>query len=445
MLFALGGLALSLALSVITYTLADRYLLGQRERSASRQTYLNARAFRDEILVAGRDTAEALNRLEVPSSSSVVVERGGEWFASSIAIGRASVPSGLRRMVEQGVPAKQRINLAGDPHLVIGLPIPAVDGEYFEVFSLNELDKTLGVVRNALVGAAAATMLLAALLGFWASRRVLQPLTAVGGAAAEIAEGDLTRRLEDRGDPDLHELTESFNRMVDALQLRIERDARFASSVSHELRSPLTTLAAGAELIAADETALPERARAAFHVLRTDVARFQSLVENLLELSRAEADVDEVVAEPVRLGELVLHSTGTVVGPAFAVDIDPDVAAEPMLTDKRRLERVLANLLDNARAHGDGVARVGLERRGDHVRITVDDHGTGVAPEEREQVFERFYRGAAAGRRDPGSGTGLGLALVLEHVRILRGKVWVEDSPDTGGARFVVELPWEPA
>lgn len=445
MLFALGGLALSLALSVITYTLADRYLLGQREGSASRQTYLNARAFRDEILVASRDTAEALNRLEVPSTSSVVVERGGEWFASSIAIGRASVPSGLRRMVEQGVPAKQRINLAGDPHLVIGLPIPAVDGEYFEVFSLNELDKTLGVVRNALVGAAAATTLLAALLGFWASRRVLQPLTAVGGAAAEIAEGDLTRRLEDRGDPDLHELTESFNRMVDALQLRIERDARFASSVSHELRSPLTTLAAGTEMLAVDEAALPSRARVALHVLRTDVARFQSLVEDLLELSRAEADVDEVFAEPVRLGELVLHSTGTVTGPVFPVAIDPAAAAEPMLTDKRRLERVLANLLENARAHGDGVARVGLERRGDHVRITVDDHGTGVAPEEREQVFERFYRGAAAGRRDPGSGTGLGLALVLEHVRILRGKVWVEDSPDTGGARFVVELPWEPA
>ncbi len=444
-LFALGGLALSLLLSVITYTLADRYLVTQRERSATRQTYLNARALRDELLGPTSEAGAALTGLELPRARDAVLEQDGKWFSTSVAVGQGSVPPELRALVRSGTPGHQRIKLAGDPLLVVGLPIPAVRGEYFELFSLSELDSTLDVIRRALIGAAAATTLLAALLGFWASRRVLRPLTVVGGTAAEIADGDLSLRLEDQGDPDLRELTESFNRMVDALQARIERDARFASSVSHELRSPLTTLATASELIEQREDELTPRTREAFRVLLSDVRRFRRLVEQLLELGRAEADVDELVIEPVRLGELVLHSATLIPGPSFTIEMDPDVTDDPVLTDKRRLERVLANLLDNARIHGNGVAAVSLVAHGDRLRISIDDRGEGVDAAERERVFERFYRGAAAGRRNDESGTGLGLALVTEHMRILGGTVWIEDVPDAPGARFVVDLPWRPA
>jgi signal transduction histidine kinase len=442
-LFGLGGLALSLLLALITYTLADRYLVAQRERSARRQTYLNARVLRQDLLTPGADVTTALADLELPANSSAVFRQAEKWFASSIAVGRTSIPSPLRDLVGRGDAAHQRIELDGEPTLVVGVPLPTVEGEYFEVFRLEELDNTLGVIREALVGAAAATTVLAALLGVWASRRVLQPLAEVGSAAAEIAEGDLSRRLEDSGDPDLSELTHSFNRMVDALQARIERDARFASSVSHELRSPLTTLAAASELVANLREELPPRSRDAVDVLRSDVDRFQRLVEELLELSRAEAQVDDLVPEPVRLGELLLHMTTAAPGSSFTIEIDPEVSEIAILTEKRRLERILANLLENARSHGGGIERVTIGRFDDRARIAIEDRGPGVATAERQRVFERFYRGVAAGRRNAAAGTGLGLALVAEHARALGAVVYIEDG--RSGARFVVELPWRPA
>ncbi|MDQ6726821.1 MAG: sensor histidine kinase [Actinomycetota bacterium] len=100
----------------------------------------------------------------------------------------------------------------------------------------------------------------------------------------------------------------------------------------------------------------------------------------------------------------------------------------------------MANLVDNARLHGGGVRRVGVEQSSGWARIVVEDSGPGVAAGDRERIFERFARGGAAGRRSESDGTGLGLSLVREHVRLHQGRVWVEDA-DAGGARFVVELP----
>ncbi|HVF32764.1 MAG TPA: HAMP domain-containing sensor histidine kinase, partial [Acidimicrobiales bacterium] len=111
------------------------------------------------------------------------------------------------------------------------------------------------------------------------------------------------------------------------------------------------------------------------------------------------------------------------------------------LGDKRRLERVLVNLVENAAAYGGGATKVEVGRRNGHVHVVVEDRGSGVPAAERTKVFERFFRGSAAGRRGAGGGSGLGLALVVEHVRLHGGTVWVEDGPGGLGARFVVELP----
>jgi signal transduction histidine kinase len=169
------------------------------------------------------------------------------------------------------------------------------------------------------------------------------------------------------------------------------------------------------------------------------------LVSDLLELARADAEVDEVAVEPVNLGELVLHAVGLTNEGDFVVEIDPRLAATPVLTDKRRVSRIVTNLVENARHHGGGVRAVHVVRLDHEVRLVVDDAGPGVPASERAQVFERFFRGAAAGRRDGTSGTGLGLALVAEHVRLLHGRVWVEDATPGPGARFVVELPVDDA
>jgi signal transduction histidine kinase len=112
--------------------------------------------------------------------------------------------------------------------------------------------------------------------------------------------------------------------------------------------------------------------------------------------------------------------------------------------DKRRFERVMANLLENAANYGGGATVITVRATvQDEVEIVVDDAGPGINPLERAKVFERFYRGSASGRRGTGTGSGLGLALVAEHVRLMHGRAWVESSPSEG-ARFVVALPVVP-
>ena len=152
----------------------------------------------------------------------------------------------------------------------------------------------------------------------------------------------------------------------------------------------------------------------------------------------------ELAADEVVLAEFVRQAAR--VGRGGSAPIDFDLHVDPYATDvvvradKRRLERVVANLVENAQRHAGGVTRISVERAGAWAFIAVEDAGPGVAPADQERIFERFARGSAAGRRGGGDGTGLGLALVREHVRLHHGSVWVEPRPG-GGARFVVKLP----
>jgi two-component system sensor histidine kinase MtrB len=174
-------------------------------------------------------------------------------------------------------------------------------------------------------------------------------------------------------------------------------------------------------------------------------------VGDLLEMSRADAGSTDIFLEEVNVSELVQRSVeasarsrdGQVAPPA--VLIDPAVRAWRVGVDKRRFERVMANLMENAANSGGGVTEITVRPGGpDQVEVTVDDAGPGIDPRERIKVFERFYRGSAAGRRGTGTGTGLGLSLVAEHMRAMQGRAWVESSP-AGGARLVVSLPVQPA
>ena len=443
-MFALGGLCISAVLALVMYEIAERYLVRQREDTATRQAYIDARVVRDALRSEETDPNEALDNLQLPASSSVVLERDGLWYGTSVAIGQENLPEDFQDVVLDGLPARQRVEIRQGLDLIVGVPIPEVDASYFEIFSLDEVESSLGVIRTTVLLGAAATTLATALLGFWVGRRTLKPVQDVSVAAATIAAGDLGTRLDAQGDPDLEPLAESFNSMVDALQDRIEQDARFVSDVSHELRSPLTTLATAAAVLQKRRNELPERSRVSLDLLVAEIERFQRVVEELLELSRAEAGSDALDLQPVRLSDLVLHTVTRNDGAPPVIRVAPEVAETPLLTDKRRLERVLVNLLDNARTHGGGATAVTVVRSNGHVRMAVDDDGPGVPDRERKRVFQRFFRGAASGRRGTTSGTGLGLALVAEHARAMDGKAWVEDAPG-GGARFVLEVPWTPA
>jgi signal transduction histidine kinase len=367
-----------------------------------------------------------------------VVLHTGRWFASSLDLGRDALPAALQvAVVDRQTRARQRYILDHVPRLAVGLPLPGGDA-YFEVFPLRELDRTLRTLRLALATAAGASMAGAAGLGVWGSRRLLDPLAEIGAIATSIADGALDARLDVGSEVELAALAASFNRMVASLQVRIERDARFASNVSHELRSPLTALRSAVQNMQTRQPSMDERTARSLDLLAREVDRFERLVQDLIEISRFDAGAVRASFEEVFLGELVLYALEALPGGEVPVEVTAAAADAVVRADKRRLEQVIANLVGNARLHGGGIDQVRIETNGGRARIIVEDRGSGVPPEDQDRVFERFYRGQDADRS--AGGVGLGLALVAEHARLHGGRAWVEDRAG-GGARFVVELP----
>ncbi len=222
--------------------------------------------------------------------------------------------------------------------------------------------------------------------------------------------------------------------MADTLATRIQRDAQFAADVSHELRSPLTTMTASASVLESRRAELPSVAREAVDLLVVDIARFAELLEDLLDLARDHEPLDPASQPLVDLADL---ATLELDGRQELLVRSGDTRVR---ADGRRLSRVIANLVQNADAHGGGVARVAVEQHGDAVRLSVSDAGPGVPLEDREAVFDRFSRGMSTPSRASSGGTGLGLALVRDHVLAHGGACWYEDA-DSGGACFVVEIP----
>ena len=444
--FALGALLLSTFLATITWGVTRDRLMDQRQTSATRQAVLNARFVNNRLGPADLDALEVLSQVGTPEGSSPILRIGEDWFAvNPIDFGQDSLPTSVQEaVIEDESFTRMRYEFGGNTVLAVGLPLPTADAAYFEVVSLDELEETLDSLGIILIAASILTTLAGAALGWYFSRRTLLPLQDVGRAARAIAGGRLATRLDRTTDPDLVALTESFNDMAEALERRIERDARFASEVSHELRSPLMTLSASLEVLKTRRDELPERSRSALDLLDDDVARFQQLVEDLLEISRIDAGADQLDLEPVNLAEFVIQAVAASGAGEVPVEYDDQMSDLVVQADKRRLVRVIANLLDNAERYADGPTRIELSRENGMARIAIEDEGPGVPAQEQLQIFERFSRGTTAASRGAGAGVGLGLALVDEHVRLHGGAVHVESRANGhGGARFVVELPLE--
>jgi len=438
--FGLGALALSATMSGLTYFTARQAILNERQTAILRQAYVNASFARTSLRASDQHIIQLLQNLDTLPGSLSLLELRGHWYADSSSVDERAIPASLRDLVISGSPATQHFVLEGSPQLVVGLPVPSVHAAYFEVFSLGELARTLRILALALAGAALVTTAAGAVIGRWASGRALRPLDEVSKAAETIAGGRLHVRLVAADDPDLSALAASFNRMADALLERIEREARFTSDVSHELRSPLTTLVTSLGVLESHRDDLPTRSRQAVDLLTAELRRFQRMVDDLLEISRVDTGAAELSLDEVEVVELV-HEAAMASGVGgVPVDIDPAVNGLRLWVDKRRIERVVANLVDNAAQYAGGVTRLAIEPAPGGVRLVVVDHGPGVAPAERERIFERFYRGQTSGRRGATDGTGLGLSLVAEHVRLHGGRVWVESGAGEEN-RFVVELP----
>jgi two-component system, OmpR family, sensor histidine kinase MtrB len=444
--YALGAALMSLLLAVTTFGLTRQNLLKQREDSAVSRAFANAVTVHDGLRSQNNTTLPGLmSSLPTPDGAEPVIEHDGSWYEKTVGFGEDALPMALRRTVLAGSPARMRFTRMGQTYFAVGVPLPDVRAAYFEGVSLNEVGHTLDTLAIILLGAGLLTTAAGGFLGWWAARRALAPLLDVGAAAEAIAGGRLDTRLVVGEDPDLDVLAVPFNHMAQALEDRVERDARFATEVSHELRSPLMTLAASVEVLENSRAELPDRAQTALDLLSADVDRFQQLVEDLLEISRFDAGAIQLHLEDVLVAEMVIQAVQVLGGGGIPVRYEEDVAEVIVRVDKRRFARVLANLLDNAEKYAGGATDVSIELVGEVVQIAIEDRGNGVPESEREVIFDRFSRGSESGNRASDSGVGLGLALVDEHVRLHGGQVWVEDRRDAQpGARFVVELPVVP-
>ena len=439
--FALGSVAVSAVVAVATWNLTTGYMLQQREQSVSRQTLVNARLLDTRLTSGSSDLGALLTGLASSPGAAIFVRQPDGWIAGGTAtdnIDVADMPPALIAAADRGDIARQRLRVGGAPLVAVAMQLPDSRATYVEVFPLRDLDRIFRFVSLMLLGGVLASGLLGGSIGWWASRRVLRPLTELTAAAARIAHGDLSTRLPERDDKDLGPIAAAFNETAGDLQERVARDARFASDVSHELRSPVTTMAAAMEVLVRRRDEVSPAARHAIDLLDADLRRFRRLVGDLLEISRVDQGAFRLSAERLDLAELARY----VVARSSAGDRAVPVEAPrpvPVLGDRRRLEQVVSNLVDNAEGHGRGLVRVAVCQADRVARLEVDDAGPGVPVEDRERIFERFARVSDRDRRIEDTGSGLGLALVAQHVRLHSGRVWVTDRPG-GGARFVVEL-----
>lgn len=426
--FAALSLLVAGTVSVTTYAFASWYLLDQRESAALTRAALDSRAAA-AYLSAGATPSEALGQIPAVGTSQPMIRLDTTWYTAAVTVPPDALPADL---LTAAVPtgARQRFSISGDPYFAVAVPIDS--GMYVEVFPLRDLDQTLTWGGWTLVGLSLLAALFGAIIGATAVGRILRPVRRLGAGARRIAGGELSTRIDLAGDPDLDPIASSFNDMAGAVQARIARERRFSANVSHELRSPLTSVLGTAELLEGGRDRLPEREAGLVTVLVHQVRRMSHMLLDLLEISRISAD------DPPQWESADLAALCRDVAEQRGIDPSVVVGDEPIVrTDARRLERIIGNLIDNAQQHAGGVVQVLIQRDAGAVRILVDDAGPGVDEGIRERLFEPFTRGESPGHTD---GAGLGLAIVREQAVILGGDVTVEASP-AGGARFVATLP----
>lgn len=355
----------------------------------------------------------------------------------------ASVPPQLRSIVRESLSQAwtytqvQYLDGRTVPGLVVGAPLVIPTVGLYELYFLFPLDaeaQTLELVRGAVIVTGVLLIGLVVIVATFVTRQVVAPVRTAARTAGRFSDGHLDERLAVRGEDDLARLATSFNEMATSIGEQITQleqlstlQQRFVSDVSHELRTPLTTIRMAADVMFEHRESFDAPTARAAELLQAQLDRFESLLVDLLEISRFDAGVAILEAETVQLVSLVSSVVETMTPLAERFGIAVHVACESEDTaariDPRRIERILRNLISNAIEHADGhdvEITVGADDAA--VAVTVRDHGVGLAEDELTQVFERFWRADPARARSTG-GTGLGLAIAIEDARLHGGRL----------------------
>ncbi|MEV4887844.1 MtrAB system histidine kinase MtrB, partial [Nonomuraea sp. NPDC055795] len=323
--------------------------------------------------------------------------------------------------------------------------------ELYHFFPLTQEVEMLTSVRQLLVVVGVGLVLLLAAIAYLVARQVVTPVRLARQAAERLASGKLDERLKVRGEDDLARLATSFNEMAANLALKIHQleelsqvQRQFVSDVSHELRTPLTTVRMAADLLYdAREDFDPMASRSA-ELMQAQLERFESMLADLLEISRYDAGAATLDLDSTDVRDVVLRAIADseALAERHSTRFELRLPSEPCMAeiDSRRVERILRNLLFNAIEHGEGkeiVVSVGADR--DSVAVAVRDHGVGLKPGEDNMVFDRFWRADPSRARTIG-GTGLGLAISREDATLHGG--WLQAWGQPGdGSQFRLTLP----
>jgi two-component system, OmpR family, sensor histidine kinase MprB len=312
-------------------------------------------------------------------------------------------------------------------------PLGPPFGAVIVVHSLATVDKSLARLKLILILVSLAGVAAAAAAGALMSRATLAPVLRLTAAAERIARTrDPSERVDEAGGGEMARLGGAFNTMLGALEESLETQRRFVADASHELRTPLTSMQTNIEVLRQSERLAPDQRARLFNDLEREAHEMRDLITGLLELARGDANLER---RPVQLDELV--ETTLERARARFPEVLWDEQLEPFRAEvvPERIERAVWNLLENAGKWNTNGKPVEVRLRDGE--LTVRDHGPGIAAEDRDHVFDRFYRAPRA-RSLPGSG--LGLAIVRDVAEAHGGTVTAEEAPD-GGALLRLTFP----
>lgn len=441
------------ALAVVVVGVTSVFLVDRSLRSRLAEEVIATTEFNLTVLLpaAGIGDPADPQALEAAGVIDRFLRRGtaGAWVefedGSRVSGGLAPVQTSpeLAEIARRGEIAYEFVDAGGDQVVVSAARLPPSGPLFYFVTPAQVLADTTRQLIAVVSLAGAAAVVVGAAAGAAAARRILRPVAAARDAAGRMASGDLGVRLPAERDDELGRLSASFNHMAESLQATIEeldaaraRERRFVADVSHELRTPLTGLVNEAQMLSRrlqTGNEVTDDVRTLASLLDSDVARLRHLVEDLLEISRLDSDGEPSRPTPTDVKALV---SALIAERHPEATFESDISA-PVTVDGRALERIVANLLDNARLHAPGAETTVTARLdGGWLEIVVADSGPGVPAEALETIFERFTTVDEA----RSAGTGLGLAIVRQHATRLGGHVEAFNRGG-GGLAVVARIP----
>ena len=441
------------------FTADYRFLLAQGEKDSVVQKVV------DDVISSATTITSNENTREVVFARSPGNTRAINYEIASNLLDPATIPKSLSDRVRKSSDitwqyvTMRYLQGTTAPGLAIGQKVQIPNAGQYEmyiVFSLANEEKTLSLINTYLFIAGLILIILITLITWVVVRQVVKPVREAARIATEFTSGDFRQRMKVYSQDEISTLGHAFNEMAESLEQQIARlenlsrvQQRFVSDVSHELRTPLTTLRMASEVIAASRDDFDPTVARSTELLVAQLDRFERLLEDLLEVSRFDAEVAVLEAVDFDIVELVNRCADDLALVAKERKTEIYVkSAEPVImikADIRRVERILRNLLANAIDHSEEVQiDVQIKASERDVAIGVRDYGIGLDENSLTRVFDRFWRADPSRARTRG-GTGLGLSIALEDARLHNGELEAWGRPGRG-AHFVVTLPrktWE--